>query len=293
MNNVIAALAERLAAVWIERIAGSKITTVAGILGIGATFVSQLTTYIPVKYQTFVALAGVIIAGTAAILAKDSASSGTNPATPAPASSTSTQKLGAIMLCFCLASCLFQTGCNAKTAAQDIVAWTPTLQSAVAAVDATSSVLVPEAAAIFAAATVGFDAASNLIAAQAKAYLANPSATLLSTLQSAVTTFQQSVNAAVLQAAKITNPASQQKALADIGAVGTIVNTILSVITSISGKSAVARMASESTIKLAAVEPYEDRQQAIALLADHYQESTDQARLQLFVGTRQLQSAGF
>jgi len=51
MNNLMAALFERMAAVWIERIAGSKLTTIAGILGIAATFVSQLTTYIPAHYS--------------------------------------------------------------------------------------------------------------------------------------------------------------------------------------------------------------------------------------------------
>jgi hypothetical protein len=290
MNNVMAALAERLVAVWVERIAGSKITTIAGILGIAATSVSQLTTYIPAPYATYVGMLGVIVAGVAAILAKDSSNSGEETATTA---ASSTQKLGAIMLCMVLASCSFQTGCSAKTAAQDIVNWTPTLQSAVAAVDATASVLAPQGAAIFAAATVGFDAASNVIAAQAKAYLANPNATLLSELQTAVSTFQQSVNAAVLQAAKITDPASQQKALADIGAVGTIVNTILSVIVSVSGKAAVAQMASRSTIKLAQVQPYLNRQYGLSLLQSHYAESLNAAQLQLSAGTQQLQLAGF
>ena len=84
--------------------------------------------------------------------------------------------------------------------AQDIVNWTPALQSAVATVDSTAALLAPADAPLFAAATVGFDAASNLLMAQAKAYLANPSASALAQLQNQVVILQQQVNAALLQA---------------------------------------------------------------------------------------------
>ena len=60
--------------------------------------------------------------------------------------------------------------------AQDIVNWTPALQSAVATVDSTSALLAPADAPVFAAATAGFDAAKTAGGSQAKAYLANPSA---------------------------------------------------------------------------------------------------------------------
>ena len=70
-------------------------------------------------------------------------------------------------------------GCTKAGVAQDIVNWTPALQSAVATVDSTAALLVPVDAPIFITATVGFDAATNLLVAQAKAYLANPSGSLL------------------------------------------------------------------------------------------------------------------
>lgn len=70
--------------------------------------------------------------------------------------------------------------------AQDIVNWTPALQSAVATVDSTASVLAPADAPAFTGATVGFDAASNLLVTQAKAYLANPTSTTLGQLQTQV-----------------------------------------------------------------------------------------------------------
>ena len=210
-----------------------------------------------------------------------------------PASSgSSTAKLSAWMLISVL---LMGTmaGCTAATVAQDIVNWTPTLQSAVGAVDSTAAVLDPAAAPIFVAATAGFDAASNVLAAQAKAYLANPNAGVLAQLQTAVTTFQQQVNAALLQAAHITNPASQQKALTDINAVGVIVNTILSLVLTISSKAAVAQMAKASAIKLAAVEPYVNRGLAARMVADHYSESRLVAGLDVNGAMGDLQRAGF
>ena len=54
---------------------------------------------------------------------------------------------------------------------------------------------------------------------------------------------QQQVNAALLQAAKIVDTASQRHALAAIQAVGTIASSILSLAASISSKAAVAHMA--------------------------------------------------
>jgi hypothetical protein len=175
----------------------------------------------------------------------------------------------------------FVGGCSGVTIAQDIVNWTPALESAVATVDSAASLLAPADAPIFAVATVGFDAASSLLVAQAKAYLANPTASLLAQLQTQVVTFQQQVNAALLQAAKITNKASQQHALACIQGVATIVSTIFALVQSVSSKIAVAQMATQSTIKLAAVLPYMDEGKAARIVAGHYGEPVELARMQV------------
>jgi hypothetical protein len=185
-------------------------------------------------------------------------------------SSGSTAKLGAWALIALLLPLPFQSGCSATTVAKDIVNWTPALQSAVATVDSTAALLAPEDAPIFTAATAGFDAASNLLVNQAKAYLANPSASVLAQLQAQVVAFQQQVNASLLAAAKIVNPASQAHVLNAINAVGTVVTAILALITSISSKAAVARMSAQSTITLAQVQRYRDRKQAAAIVAAHY-----------------------
>jgi hypothetical protein len=198
-----------------------------------------------------------------------------------PISSNST-KLGALMLCAVLVSgSIPLTGCSAKTVAQDIVNWTPALQTAVAVVDSTASLLAPADAPVFMAATVTFDAATNLLVAQCKAYLANPSASLLAQLQSQIVTFQQQVNAALLQSARIVNPNSQTHALAAVNGVATIVNAIFALIESVSSKASAAQMAARATIKLSQVQPYLDRNQEAQLVAQHYSEPVFLARIQI------------
>jgi hypothetical protein len=184
-------------------------------------------------------------------------------------------------------------GCSGTTVAQQIVNWTPALDSAVAVVDSTAAVLDPAAAPIFTAATVGFDAASNVLVAQAKAYLSNPNATVLAQLQTAIVTFQQQVNASLLSAAKIVNPASQQKALADINAIATVVNALLALVESVSSKAAVARMAAAATIKLEAVQPYLNKGQAAEMVAAHYGEPVEVARIQVAQAEWIAEGAGF
>jgi hypothetical protein len=183
--------------------------------------------------------------------------------------------------------------CAGTQVAQDIVNWTPALQGAVATVDSTAALLAPVDAPIFAAATVGFDAASNELVAQAKAYLATPNATLLARLQTAVVTFEQTANTALLQAVKISDPASQKHVLIAIQGVSTIVTAIMALVQSISSKTAVAQMARASTIKLAAVRTRTWDERSIASVAAHYQEPAFVAAMQLSYGAGQLERAGF
>jgi len=187
----------------------------------------------------------------------------------------------------------FVSGCSGTSVAQNIVNWTPALQSAVATADSTAAMLAPADAPIFAAATAGFDAASNLLVTQAKAYLANPTATVLVQLQAAVVAFEQQVNAALLQAARITNPASQKSVLNAINAVATVVLAILALVQSVSSKVAVARMAADSTIKLDSVKPYMDAEMAAAMVAGHYDEPVEIARQQVAQVEMSTAQAGF
>ena len=207
--------------------------------------------------------------------------------------SSGSAKLGAWMLIALLIPLPWMQGCSAASVAQDIVNWTPALQSAVATVDTTASLLAPADAPIFTAATAGFDVSSNLLVAQAKAYLANHSASALQLLQTQVVTFQQQVSSALLQAARIVDPNSQTHALAAIQAVATIVSTILSLVVSISSKAAVAHMSAQTGIKLAMVRPYLNNTRAAELVAAHYGELLSQARAQVAQVEQAEINAGF
>jgi hypothetical protein len=265
-------------------------TSAAGVLIAVVTIASVLSqqgiTLGNIGAGNYVTLASGLAAALLGLLARDPVSAAQNYGNP-------TAKLGAWALIALLLQLPFVSGCSGTTVAQDIVNWTPALQSAVATIDSTAALLAPEDAPIFVAATAGFDAASNLLVAQAKAYLANPTASVLAQLQAAVVAFQQQVNASLLQAAKITNPNSQQHVLNAINAVATVVSAILALVTSISSKVAVARMAAQSHLKLAAVRPYLDEGKAAAMVANHYGEPVEWARVQVTQVELSAAQAGF
>jgi hypothetical protein len=252
-------------------------TSIAGLLIAAATIAGTLSQQgISLGHAgsgTVVTLVGAIATALLGLVAKDpgSAAPTTNP----------TARLGAWALIALLLPLQLSTGCSGVSVAQDIVNWTPTLQSAVATVDSTAALLAPVDAPIFTAATIGFDAASNLLVTQAKAYLANPTASILAQIQTQIVTFQQQVNASLLQTAKIADPASQKHALSAIQAVATVVSAMLSLVQSISTKAAVAQMAAHSAIKLAAVEHYFNQTQAAQVVATHYNEPIRLAQIQV------------
>ncbi len=272
------------------------VASVAGVLSQQGVSLGKVGT------GTAVSLASALATALLGLMAKDPSST-TSPATNSPsgASSGATSgvsvrqqaKLGAWMLIALMLPLPWMQGCTAAGVAEDIVNWTPPLQSAVATVDSTAALLAPADAPIFAAATIGFDTASNLLVAQAKAYLANPSASVLAQLQNQIVTFQQQVNTALLQAAKIENTNSQQHALAAIEGVGTIVVAVLALVQTISSKAQVAQMASESSVKFAAVEPYFNESRAAEIIAAHYREPVDVARVQVVQVEQAEAQAGF
>ncbi len=96
-----------------------------------------------------------------------------------------------------------------------------------------------------------------------------------------------------MQAARIVDPKSQQHALAVIQGVGTIVNAILALVESISSKAQVAQMALRAGVKLAMVRPYLDDSRAAAIVAAHYGEPVELARVQVAQAEQAEMSAGF
>lgn len=260
------------------------VVTIAGVLS------QQGITLGAAGTGTVVTLVGALASALLGLLAKDP---GDTASQQASGSASQQSKLGAWALIALLLPLPFMGGCSGSTVAQDIVNWTPALESAVATVDSTGAVLAPADAPVFAAATAGFDAASELLTAQAKAYLADPSASTLQQMQNQIVVLQQQVNAALLQAARIVNPASQQHALAAIQAVGTVVSAILSLVQSVSSKAAVAQMAARATIKTAMVRPYLNGTQAAGIVAGHYREAVAVARMQVAQVEQDEVQAGF
>lgn len=262
------------------------VASVAGVLSQQGVSLGKVGT------GTVVSLASALATALLGLLAKDPGTP-TSSSAAMSASTSSQAKLGAWMFIALLIPLPWMQGCTMAGVAQNIVNWTPALQSAVATVDSTAALLAPADAPIFAAATIGFDAASNLLAAQARAYLANPTAGVLAQLQNQIVTFQQQVNTALLQAAKIVDQKSQQHALAAIQGVGTIVVAILSLVQSISSKAQLAQMAAGSGVKLAAVEPYLNQSQSAEIVAAHYREPISLARVQVAQITQEEINAGF
>jgi len=266
------------------------VASVAGVLS------QQGVTLGKVGTGTVVSLASALATALLGLMAKDpepASQQVDESASQQACASSATAKLGAWMLIALLIPLPWMQGCTAAGVAENIVNWTPSLQSAVATVDSTATLLAPADAPIFAAATISFDAASNLLVAQAKAYLANPSGSALAKLQNQIVTLQQQVNTALLQAARIVDQKSQQHALAAIQGVGTIVVAILALVQSISSKAQVAQMAADSGVKLAAVELYLNEARAAEIVAAHYGEPVLVARVQVAQATQAEMSAGF
>lgn len=269
-----------------------SVATVAGVLA------QQGVTLGTVGGGTVVTLASALATALLGLMARDPGTPAAQPATNCfgdcgGGNSGGTAKLSAWVLIALLLPLPWMQGCNADSVAQDIVNWTPPLQSAIETVDSTAALLAPSDAPAFTAATSGFDAGSNLLVTQARAYLANPSADALGQLQTQIVLLQQQVNAALLAAAHIVDSASQRHALAAIQAVATIVSAILALVQSVSSKAQVVQMAAQSTIKLAAVAPYLDGGQSARVVAAHYGEPVEMALMQVERVEREQISAGF
>lgn len=159
---------------------------------------------------------------------------------------------------------LVPTGCTQAqkvNVAQEIVNWTPALVSAIDTAGGLVDTLDPGAALIVDPLVAGANALAPQFATAAKNYLANPTQTNIQVVQGLIVQIQNSVNSSLslLQALKVSNPASQQKAIVAVNGIGTIVNTLLGLIQSISSKAQIATMSTAVTVHLAAVQGVLDR----------------------------------
>jgi hypothetical protein len=185
--------------------------------------------------------------------------------------------------------------CNGTTIAQDIVNWTPTIQSTAATVASVVSSLAPQDALIIGAALVGFDAGSNLVCSESKAYLANPGQTALQALQTGAVTFQQQISAALLAAVRITNPQSQATISLALNGGLVAMNAILALIQQIKGNTlpaTVKAVAMNHPITMRQTANYRDSEASIQLVANHYWETRAAAKAQVERAEWNLETAG-
>lgn len=261
------------------------VVTIAGVLSQQGITLGNAGTG---TWVSLISAVGVALLG---LLSRDPGS----PAGSSP-SSGSTNKLGAIALCsLALLGSLPIAGCNGSAVAQDIVNWTPALETAVATAASVCPAIDPAAAPACMAASAAFKVFGDAAVLQAKAYLANPNATTLQVLQTAIVTLQQSVNANMLQAARIVDPASQQRVLALVNAVGTVAEAMLALVLSITAKTSAAKMAATAPLKISMVQPLMRKNEAdtIQTVALHYQVSPARAMAMTLSAEANLQAAGF
>ena len=238
---------------------------------------------------TVVSLASALATALLGLMAKDP-----EAASQQVGKSASQQaKLGAWMLIALLIPLPWMQGCTATGVAQDIVNWTPALQSAVATVDSTAALLAPADAPIFTAATIGLRRGQQPAGGAGKGVPGESFGRRSGQLQTQIVTLQQQVNTALLQAARIVDANSQQHALAAIQAVGTIASSILALVESVSSKAAVAHMAAQTGVKLSMVRPYLNDSRAAEIVAAHYGEPVELARMQVAQAEQAEISAGF
>jgi hypothetical protein len=238
-------------------------TSIAGVL-IGATTVAGVLSQQGITLGhagtgTVVTLIAGIATALLGLFAKDpGSSSSSQPPTPISQSKLSVWMLVALLT---MGMMPVMTGCTQQqkvSVAQEIVNWMPAFISTADTVNSSIEALDPVTALILGPLTAGINAFGPQIQLAAQNFLANPTETNLQLLQSLITQIQQNTNAALLAAAKITNPNSQALATKDVNLVATIANTILALVQSISTKTQVTAMSRNVRVTLAQVRPYMD-----------------------------------
>lgn len=199
-------------------------------------------------------------------------------------------KLGAWALIAVLMLGIVPTvGCSGQSVAQQIVGWTPFIDSALTTLGSVAGSLAPQDSVIIDPVVTDLVTAQNLLKNQAQAYLANPTAGVLAQLQAQAVTFQQSLNSAVLTALKITNSDSQKRIIAQIQVVLTGATAVLALLQTIKGNTLTVTTGSVTTSQ---VLPYLDESKSVALVAQHYGEPEFVAAYQVHQAERSLMAVG-
>lgn len=243
-------------------------TSIAGVLlsvgTIGGVLSQQGITLGNAGKGTVVALATGLATAFLGLLSQDPGSGG---GAKAVSSSIGGAGKAAVLAILCMtlvfAPVIGCTQAQRVDVAQEIVNLTPALESANSTAASIVDLLDPVAAPIVNTLVTGVNALDSQFETAAKAYLANPTQTALETMQAVIVQIQNSVNnsLALLDAAKITNPASQAKAKSVINGIATVANALLALVESVSTKAQVVAMSQNVTVHLAQVRGMLDEQQ--------------------------------
>jgi len=168
--------------------------------------------------------------------------------------------VAAVMCC-----CLFTLGCTPaqkQTTLQiitEINAKLPEVTSAADTVAALVAGLAPGDAALIAIGDTAFDAAAKTLQALTTSYLANPSASTLTQIQTAINTLESNINTATLNAVGIKDKATEELAIAALKGLLTVVTVLFALISPTESVAQLERLRETDTIHLARVRKYMDQ----------------------------------
>lgn len=172
-----------------------------------------------------------------------------------------------------LTATLLTTGCTpaqqqtATAVISKVYAYLPSVQNAADTVAATVEMLAPPDAALIQIGDTAFDALAVTLQALCKSYLANPSASVLAQIQTAINTLNSTVNTAILNATGIKDAESQKLALAALKGLLTVSSVLLAFVAPTETTAQLWELRQTHTIHLAKMRPYMDEQELARVAA--------------------------
>jgi hypothetical protein len=163
-----------------------------------------------------------------------------------------------------LSSCLIMLpilGCsptNVDATLAKIQANLPVAENVLNTLSPIIETLDPSSAAVIKPLVAQIDADIPLVSQAITAYLANPSADQLAKIQTSINAIVSNGSASLLAATHISDPASQQKAVAAFSLLQTSLVIVDGLIQNIESPSVVKANAETRTVKLATLDPYLD-----------------------------------
>jgi hypothetical protein len=162
-----------------------------------------------------------------------------------------------------VSSCLVEgcTPAQKQTTLQVVTAINQHIPEVVAAADtvaATVELLDPASAALLSVGDATFDTLAKTLQVLTAAYIANPNASTLQQIQTAINTLESNINTATLNAVGIKDVESQRLAVAALHGLLTVVTIVFGMIAPTESVTMLYQLRSTGTIHLAQVRPYMD-----------------------------------